>query len=90
MLFTIRETSEMGYLIEKAAIIKVEMAAAKPAGSLIDFVEDVAYEMAEACEKLGASERRLELIRDTASISFAFKELVGNKHFSDLLHDIKG
>lgn len=90
MLFTIRETSEMGYLIEKAVIIKVEMAAAKPAGSLIDFVEDVAYEMAEACEKLGASERRLELIRDTTSIAFAFKELVGNKHFSDLLHDIKG
>lgn len=89
MLFTIRETSEMGHLIEKAVITKIEMADVKPAGALIDFVEEVAYEMANACEKLGASERRLRLIRDTTSISFAFGELIGNKYLHDLLSKIK-
>lgn len=58
-------------------------------GALIDFVEEVAYEMANACEKLEASESRLQLIRDTASISFAFGELIGNEYLHDLLSKIK-
>ena len=45
--------------------------------------------MANACEKLEASESRLQLIRDTASISFAFGELIGNEYLHDLLSKIK-
>lgn len=85
MLFTINQTSTMGHLIAKAAIIKVEMANVQPAHTILSFVSDVAEEMACACKEMGASEERVALILDTTTITFAFRELVSNDHFKEMI-----
>ena len=89
MLFTINQTSTMGHLIAKAAILKVEMANVKPNTSIHSFVRQVAEELAKTCKELGASEERIALIKDDTSFEFAWAELIQNKNFTEMLNSLK-